>query len=209
MTTHDENSPDAAREKPDTIAQRVRDELSAIGQDLKVTKAFGRLSQLAIKAVPYDEAALEVMQVLKERENSEQQRRLQDYVMGVAQDHQYDPCPELRDQDVIPVMRKLAADDETGKTEYYTRLTVGLGRTPLSQMPKDLGYHFIRLVSSLTCYQIEFARKLKVLMTVPMRDIASIEEAELAFIGQDNGMAMQAVSGRLLAFCPDAHHAVV
>ncbi|EEC0322039.1 hypothetical protein AH076_002690 [Salmonella enterica subsp. enterica] len=48
------------------------------------------------------------------------------------------------------MIRKLAADDETAKTEYYTRLTVSLGRTPLSVMPDDLRYHFIRLVSSLT-----------------------------------------------------------
>ncbi|VDY42174.1 Uncharacterised protein [Salmonella enterica subsp. enterica serovar Daytona] len=79
------------------------------------------------------------------------------------------------------------------KTEYYTRLTVSLGRTPLSVMPDDLRYHFIRLVSSLTCYQIAFARELKIRKTVPVRGTASFEEAELALTGLDSGMAMQAV----------------
>ncbi|ECF6887238.1 hypothetical protein OC68_22635, partial [Salmonella enterica subsp. enterica serovar Newport] len=117
----------------------------------------------------------------------------QDYVLGVVRDEQYNDTVEFREEDVIPVIRKLAADDETAKTEYYTRLTVSLGRTPLSVMPDDLRYHFIRLVSSLTCYQIAFARELKIRKTVPVRGTASFEEAGLALTGLDSGMAMQAV----------------
>lgn len=47
----------------------------------------------------------------------------------------------------MPQLTLLSA--ATGITEYYTRLTVSRGRTPLSVMPDDLRYHFIRLVSSL------------------------------------------------------------
>ncbi|HAK3430677.1 TPA: hypothetical protein H1R55_003628 [Salmonella enterica] len=91
----------------------------------------------------------------------------------------------------MPQLTLLSA--ATGITEYYTRLTVSLGCTPLSVMPEDLRYHFIRLVSSLTCYQIAFARELKIRKTVPVRGTASFEEAELALTGLDSGMAMQAV----------------
>ncbi|WP_447870141.1 hypothetical protein [Serratia fonticola] len=94
----------------------------------------------------------------------------------------------------MSVMRKLAADDEAAKTEYYTRLTLGLGRTDLSVLSPDIRYHFIRMVSGLTCYQIEFARELKILKTVPVCGTISLEEAELAHTGQDSGMAMQAVN---------------
>ncbi|EBC5053125.1 hypothetical protein CQT90_19230 [Salmonella enterica] len=91
----------------------------------------------------------------------------------------------------MPQLTLLSA--ATGITEYYTRLTVSLGRTPLSVIPEDLRYHFIRLVSSLTCYQIAFARELKIRKMVPVRGTASFEEAELALTGLDSGMAMQAV----------------
>ncbi|EBW3638793.1 hypothetical protein ED958_01135 [Salmonella enterica] len=152
---------------------------------------------LAVKGIPavgpVIDAAKELSQGLIDRENRERQRRLQDYVLGVVRDEQYNDTVEFREEDVIPVIRKLAADDETAKTKYYTRLTVSLGRTPLSVMPDDLRYHFIRLVSSLTCYQIAFARELKIRKTVPVRGTASFEEAELALTGLDSGMAMQAV----------------
>ncbi|EAA5986560.1 hypothetical protein S021_08725 [Salmonella enterica subsp. enterica] len=164
---------------------------------MTVTKAFGKLGMLAVKGIPVVgpviDAAKELSQGLIDRENRERQRRLQDYVLGVVRDEQYNDTVEFREEDVIPVIRKLAADDETAKTEYYTRLTVSLGRTPLSVMPDDLRYHFIRLVSSLTCYQIAFARELKIRKTVPVRGTASFEEAELALTGLDSGMAMQAV----------------
>ncbi|ELS1594123.1 hypothetical protein R4918_003665 [Salmonella enterica] len=197
MTTSDNQLPSAKRGELATAIQRGTDELRTIGHEVTVTKAFGKLGMLAVKGIPVVgpviDAAKELSQGLIDRENRERQRRLQDYVLGVVRDEQYNDTVEFREEDVIPVIRKLAADDETAKTEYYTRLTVSLGRTPLSVMPDDLRYHFIRLVSSLTCYQIAFARELKIRKTVPVRGTASFEEAELALTGLDSGMAMQAV----------------
>lgn len=197
MTTSDNQLPSAKRGELATAIQRGTGELRTIGHEMTVTKAFGKLGMLAVKGIPVVgpviDAAKELSQGLIDRENRERQRRLQDYVLGVVRDEQYNDTVEFREEDVIPVIRKLAADDETAKTEYYTRLTVLLGRTPLSVMPDDLRYHFIRLVSSLTCYQIAFARELKIRKTVPVRGTASFEEAELALTGLDSGMAMQAV----------------
>ncbi|EDX4025841.1 hypothetical protein B9U79_000316 [Salmonella enterica subsp. enterica serovar Saphra] len=168
MTTSDNQLPSAKRGELATAIQRGTDELRTIGHEVTVTKAFGKLGMLAVKGIPavgpVIDAAKELSQGLIDRENRERQRRLQDYVLGVVRDEQ-----------------------------YYTRLTVSLGRTPLSVMPDDLRYHFIRLVSSLTCYQIAFARELKIRKTVPVRGTASFEEAELALTGLDSGMAMQAV----------------
>lgn len=197
MTTSDNQLPSAKRGELATAIQRGTGELRTIGHEMTVTKAFGKLGMLAVKGIPVVgpviDAAKELSQGLIDRENRERQRRLQDYVLGVVRDEQYNDTVEFREEDVIPVIRKLAADDETAKTEYYTRLTVSLGCTPLSVMPDDLRYHFIRLVSSLTCYQIAFARELKIRKTVPVRGTASFEEAELALTGLDSGMAMQAV----------------
>lgn len=154
MTTSDNQLPSAKRGELATAIQRGTGELRTIGHEMTVTKAFGKLGMLAVKGIPVVgpviDAAKELSQGLIDRENRERQRRLQDYVLGVVRDEQYNDTVEFREEDVIPVIRKLAADDETAKTEYYTRLTVSLGRTPLSVMPDDLRYHFIRLVSSLT-----------------------------------------------------------
>ena len=68
-------------------------------------------------------------------EQEESQNRLRDYAIGVAKGYKEDK--EFRDQNVLPVMRKLIADDEAAKTEYYTRLTLGLGRISASVIPRN------------------------------------------------------------------------
>lgn len=197
MTKSDNHLPSADRGESSTFIQRASAELRTIGHEITITKAFEKLGMMAVKGVPFVgpviDAAKELTKGLIERENSERQRRFQDYVLGVVQDDQYNETMEFREQDVIPVIRKLTADDETAKTEYYTRLSLALGRTPVSVMPDDLRYHFIRLVSSLTCYQIAFARELKIRQTVPVCGTVSFEEAERELTGKESGMSMQAV----------------
>ncbi|EJJ9474678.1 hypothetical protein NKF23_000784 [Salmonella enterica] len=124
MTTSDNQLPSAKRGELATAIQRGTDELRTIGHEVTVTKAFGKLGMLAVKGIPVVgpviDAAKELSQGLIDRENRERQRRLQDYVLGVVRDEQYNDTVEFREEDVIPVIRKLAADDETAKTEYYT-----------------------------------------------------------------------------------------
>ena len=193
MTKPDDNTPSADRREPSNFMRRACDELMALGREGTFTEVFSKLATMVLKSAPGGEPVFELAQVLAKREINERQRRLQSFVMGVVMDEQYNETVELREQDVIPVIRKLAGDDEAAKTEYYIRLTVALGRTPLSTMPDDLRYHFIRLVSSLTCFQIEFARELKIRKSVPVRGSFTLEEAELELTGQDSSMVMQAV----------------
>ena len=173
------------------------DEIRSVTSDKPLTRLFGNLALEAVKGVPvvggFTDAVSALVKGIADIESQEREHRVRSYILGVAHGDLYNEKVEFREQDVIPVMRKLAADDETSKTEYYTRLTLKLGRTPLSELPSDLRYHFIRLVSSLTCYQIEFARRLKICQAIPLLGSSSSEEAELALTGQDSGMAMQAV----------------
>ncbi|HCH9096424.1 TPA: hypothetical protein NNT20_003512, partial [Salmonella enterica] len=117
MTTSDNQLPSAKRGELATAIQRGTDELRTIGHEVTVTKAFGKLGMLAVKGIPVVgpviDAAKELSQGLIDRENRERQRRLQDYVLGVVRDEQYNDTVEFREEDVIPVIRKLAADDET------------------------------------------------------------------------------------------------
>ncbi|MCU7369234.1 hypothetical protein N5E15_21910 [Pantoea stewartii] len=138
------------------------------------------------------DAADKLCRGLMSIEQEESQNRLRAYALGLAEGYQENK--EFRDQDVLPVMRKLTADDEAAKTEYYTRLTLGLGRINASVLLPETRYHFIRMVSGLTCYQIEFARVLLIRKTVPVCGTLSLEEAERDLTSRDEGMTLQAVN---------------
>lgn len=137
-------------------------------------------------------AADRLLRGLAAVEQEERENRLKAYVLGLETDFRDDI--EFREMDVLPVMRKLAQDDETAKTEYYTRLTLNLGRTSIETLPSDIRYYFIRMVAGLTCYQIEFARELKIRKTVPVCGTLSLEEAELGQTTREGGMVLQTVN---------------
>ncbi|EBQ0528411.1 hypothetical protein AXP22_14735, partial [Salmonella enterica subsp. enterica] len=101
MTTSDNQLPAAKRGELATAIQRGTDELRTIGHEMTVTKAFGKLGMLAVKGIPVVgpviDAAKELSQGLIDRENRERQRRLQDYVLGVVRDEQYNDTVEFRE----------------------------------------------------------------------------------------------------------------
>lgn len=97
----------------------------------------------------------------------------------------------IRQDDLLAVIRKLQEDDEWAKLEYYVRLTVSLAESDLSE---EMRYHFITMISGLTCFQIEFARALYIRKTIPLKGYLSCEEAERALIYQKNGLTIRAVT---------------
>ncbi|CAH0133472.1 MULTISPECIES: hypothetical protein [Rahnella] len=137
-------------------------------------------------------ASDKLLRGLADIEQEERQKRLKDYALGLAYDYVEDV--EFREEEVLTVVRKLVADDEAAKTEYYTRLTLGLGRIDMETLPPKMRYHLIRMTSELTCYQIEFARELKIRKTVPIIGTLSLDEAELKLTSMERGMTLQAVS---------------
>ncbi len=149
----------------------------------------------AIKTVPLVGGAVSAtekfIEGIAEIERETRLARLEMYLMGL--NCNYDEDAEFRQEDMRSIIKKLAVDDEDAKTEYYTRLTLKLGRKTLSDMPSDIRLHFIRTVSTLTRYQIEFAREMKIRKTVPIYGTVSLEEAEVLHTGQSSGMAMKAV----------------
>lgn len=195
MRRSDQNVPPEGRGKSSSFREEVR----AVAKEIYSSQANRKLAKdliiEAIKGVPLlggtVSATEKFIQGIAGIEREQRLERLETFLLGLNRD--YDETVEYREEDLLPVIRKLATDDEKSKTEYYTRLSVTLGRTPLSEMPDDKRYHFIRLVSTLTSYQIRFARELKIRQTEPVRGSASSEEAELALTSQDSGIAIQAV----------------
>lgn len=161
-----------------------------------ISKLFRELAVESAKSIPaiggMVSATEKLCRGLAAIEQEERENRMKAYVTGVARDYNEDI--EFREEDVLSVMHKLGADDEASKTEFYIRLTINLGRTGIDILPLSQRYHFIRMISELTHYQIHFARELQIRKTVPICGFVSFDEAELKLTQQDNGMILQAVS---------------
>lgn len=195
MTTPDATSSSVERVKPSTFMEDLLSETKAIYTSPANRKLGKDLILEAIKAEPVIggvvSATEKFIQGIAGIEREVRLERLEAYLLGLSRD--YDDDAELRDEDLLPVIKKLATDDENSKTEYYIRLTRKLARLDPSQMEADLRLHFIRTVSTLTRYQIDFARELKIRKTVPVCGTASFEEAEVNHTAQNSGLAMKAV----------------
>lgn len=68
------------------------------------------------------------------------------------------------------IVTKLLLDDEKRKTEFYIKLTIELAR---SDLDPDLKIYYINTLSELTGADIDFARKLYIRQTVPLRGYTS------------------------------------
>lgn len=157
--------------------------------DLK--KLFTDLALECAKEIPglnvFVSAGKVLVDALIDKERQERERRLRGYILGVVQDEQYNEDVEFRADDVIPVIRKLAMDDESAKTEYYIRLTLRLGRMSPDKLSVELRSHFIRMVSELTCYELEFAREFYIRATVPLKGYLNFQQATVEITNVNGG----------------------
>ncbi|MFS3555926.1 hypothetical protein GND96_08405 [Citrobacter sp. JL976] len=195
MATLPDHRQNKEPEVPHTFVKSVLAETNAIFGSSANRKLTKDMVIEAIKAVPLVGGAVSATEKfihgIAEIERETRLDRLENYLRGL--NCNYDEDVEFRQEDMLSIIKKLAVDDEDAKTEYYTRLTLKLGRMALSDMPSDIRLHFIRTVSTLTRYQIEFARELKIRKSVPICGTVSLEEAEMLHTGQASGMAMKAV----------------
>lgn len=184
----------SASEPQKSFIIRVREEAKAITGNKKLTKLFQDLGKEAIKQVPLVggmvTTADKIFHGLAEIEDTERQQRLKDYVIGILENYQEDV--EFRTEDVLPVIRKLATDDEASKTKYYTRLSINLGRMDVSRFPTDIRYYFIRMVSELTCFQIEYAREFYIRDTIPLCGYPDCKSAVTEFLCENTGPHLHA-----------------
>lgn len=173
----------------------------AIKSDKDLTKLFTALALECAKEVPglniFVGSGKHLVDALIAKERQERERRLNEYVLGVVQDEKYNENVEFRIEDVIPVIRKMATDDESAKTDYYIRLTLRLGRMPPDILSVELRSHFIRLVSELTCYQIEYAREFYIRNSVPLKGYLSLSAASAEYVEQTGGRQLRARSNLL------------
>jgi hypothetical protein len=178
-----------------TFVESVKAETNAIFGSSANKKLAKNMVIEAIKMVPLlgggVSATENFIKGIAEIERETRLARFEMYLCGLGCN--YDEDAEFRQEDMLSIIKKLAVDDEDTKTEYYTRLTLKLGRKALSDMSSDIRLHFIRTVSTLTRYQIEFARELKIRKTLPLYGTVSFEESEVLHTGQASGMAMKAV----------------
>ncbi len=106
-------------------------------------------------AGPHIQAAEQMFKLFSEINAEMCRDRFNRYIMGIGE-----ICEDEVDisrEHFSALVKKLVLDDEDKKTEYYIRLTVSLARSSLSD---DEKMFFIHTLSELTCFDIEYARKL-------------------------------------------------
>lgn len=170
----------------------VRDELNTILSDKSLRKAGMPVFLEALKAAPALGGIISVgekiLMGLRQLEEDTRRERLIGYLTGLIHIRREDL--DIRRDDLLAVIRKLQEDDEWDKLEYYVHLTVNLAE---SDLPEAMRYHFISMVSGMTCFQIEFTRQLYIRRTIPLKGYLSSEDAMEELLDKDDGITRRAV----------------
>ncbi|MHB9323104.1 hypothetical protein ACP3TG_29080 [Phytobacter diazotrophicus] len=136
---------------------------------------------------------MKLIRLLADVEQEASSERIEQYILGilnVTRGEMAGDIAGIRDN-MLAIMRKLLQDDDARKTHFYVRLTVSLAESDLDH---DTRLHFIRMVSTLTHYQIEYARDFVLRHTQHLCGYVSQEEAELALTTRDDGKSRQALN---------------
>ena len=116
-------------------------------------------------------------------EDLERFNRIRDYLLGLSDYTREQMDGDLSSGELLAILRRLQEDDEAGKTHFYVRLTVSLAECNLDANQR---MHFLRMLSALTLFQIQYARELFIRKTVPLRGYSSLEQTERALTGRSD-----------------------
>lgn len=167
---------------------RAKDELGAMMRDKRVAT----LIKLIAEETALGKATKALRQgyrALIEIENEQRQNRLEDFILGMAQE--FPELPEIPPEDFLAVVRKLLQDDEDEKVWLYVHLCVTLAKSTLD---RDTRLYYLRMTSELTVSQIHFARELYLRNSIPLKGYRSTEAAQSELTSAENGMTLRVLS---------------
>ncbi|WP_230352262.1 hypothetical protein [Lelliottia sp. WAP21] len=140
-------------------------------------------------AGPHVLAAEQFFKVLSEINAQLCRDRFDRYIMGIGEICEDEV--EISREHFSALIKKLVLDDEDKKTEYYTRLTVSLARSCLSD---DEKLFFIHILSELTCFDIEYVHKLYIMTKSPIKGFTSAAAAQLDLTSKKNGLNLRSLN---------------
>lgn len=159
-------------------------------QHRKVLKETGLAFAKSIPLVgPHIEAAEKMFTLFSEINATTCRDRFNRYIMGIGEI--CDDEVDISREHFSALVKKLVLDDEDKKTEYYIRLTVSLARSSLND---DEKLFFIHILSGLTCFDIEYARKLYITTNSPIRGFKSAATAQVDLTSQKNGLYLRSLN---------------
>ncbi|EDR4482581.1 hypothetical protein AGB91_004638 [Salmonella enterica subsp. enterica] len=159
-------------------------------QHRKVLKETGLAFAKSIPLVgPHIEAAEKMFTLFSEINATTCRERFNRYIMGIGEI--CDDEVDISREHFSALVKKLVLDDEDKKTEYYIRLTVSLARSSLND---DEKLFFIHILSGLTCFDIEYARKLYITTSSPIKGYKSTVLAQVSLTSQKSGMALRSLN---------------
>lgn len=176
-----------------SFIKQTEEEFFAIIKDHGLKKTISRTVWAIIKKVPIAGDLVEVLSEtvsgLADQERAFRQQRLVDYIRGVAQirrDHL-----DIHNEDLLIAIRRVIDDDETGKAEYYARLTVSMVENNVKQAEK---LHFLTMLSELTCSQINYALEFYIRDRIPLCGYPDISSAVSELVNKNDGRSLRARS---------------
>lgn len=190
-STENERSESLGQKKP-TISRMI-DETRAITGSPAARKWVSNTLLAAIKKIPVAGDIVDIGQVivngLIEMEHEERRHRLEEFALGlrelkIGEEH-------IPQEDFLAVIRKLLQDDETAKARYYSQLLIGLGRNQLDQGTR---LHYLRMISDLTFFQIEYAKEFVIRRTIPLIGYQTEQHAVQELTARDDAMSRRALS---------------
>ncbi|ELQ3859424.1 hypothetical protein QSX22_003895 [Salmonella enterica] len=151
--------------------------------------AFLEFAKMVPIAGPHIQAAEQMFKLFSEINAEMCRDRFNRYIMGIGE-----ICEDEVDisrEHFSALVKKLVLDDEDKKTEYYIRLTVSLARSSLSD---DEKMFFIHTLSELTCFDIEYARKLYITTNSHIKGFKSAAAAQVDLTSQKNGLNLRSLN---------------
>ncbi|MHB3243456.1 hypothetical protein ACYBUH_25290 [Klebsiella pneumoniae] len=168
----------------------MNDKVITLAPDSPLNKMLDLIANVASRKIPGVSVVLELRQAYAKIREEIHQDRMLDFALGLRDLGIDKDNFDLSSECFSAIVTKLLLDDEKRKTEFYIKLTIELAR---SDLDPDLKIYYINTLSELTGADIDFARKLYIRQTVPLRGYTSLEDAELALTSSKQGITLKSL----------------
>ncbi|ENO7837979.1 hypothetical protein HVX40_24165 (plasmid) [Escherichia coli] len=159
-------------------------------ESVKILKDIG---WSIVKSIPiagaHIESAEKVFSLFNAYQKASCQERFESYILGIEKIA--DDEVEISREHFVSLVRKMMLDDEDRKSEYYARLTVGLAKSNLN----DEERHFhIKALSDLTCFDIDYARRLYIATNTPIKGFKTSALAQASITSQKKALSLRSLN---------------
>lgn len=180
--------------KDEGFSSITKKELTAIANSRPLKKlVLDLIKSVAEETIPgkIAKAGHTLMGNLKKIEDEEREGRVREFILGILECDKIFMSNDLDEVDFISIIQKLTADNESDKSRFYIRLAVGLAE---GSFTRDKKIYLLNVMSSLTVFQINYARNIYIRSSTPLCGYKSCSDAVSELTENEDGMSLQALN---------------